>query len=112
MAESDLKMRSLLSEELLRRMDLLRSDEIERIINQGAKTLRYRSEPKKNDFYDRLGEALHSQTYNIYNYIQKYNPTKNDLNRVFPDTTVKRATFELEAAKVIEERNGRYYVLF
>lgn len=113
MAEGGLRnVRSLLSEELLRRMDLLRSDEIEKIINQGAKTLRRRSEPETNDFHDRLGEAVHSKTYDIYNYIQKYNPTKNELNRVFADKTVRRAIFELEAAKVIEERNGRYYVLF
>lgn len=104
--------RSLLSEELLRRMDLFRSDEIERIINQGTKTLRRRSEPEKNDFNDRLGKALNSQIYNVFVYILKHNPTKRDLNRVFPETTVNRATYELELAKVIDERNDRYYVQF
>jgi hypothetical protein len=113
MAEDGLRdVRGLLSEELLRRMDLLRSDEIERIINQGAKTLRRRSEPEKNDFNDRLGKALNSQIYNVFVYVLKHNPTKRELNRVFPETTVDRATYELELSKVIEERNDRYYVLF
>lgn len=71
-----------------------------------------RSEPEKHDFKDRLGNALNSQIYNIYVYTSKHNPKKRDLSMVFPESTVNRAIYELELAKVIEERNGRYYIIF
>ncbi len=113
MSEGDVSSgRGLLSEELLRLMDLLRSDEIGSILYRGVETLIRRSEPEKHDFKDRLGKALNSQIYNIYVYCFKYNPTKRDLNMLFPESTVNRAIFELELAKVIEERNGRYYIIF
>ncbi|MBA7685894.1 hypothetical protein ES703_94325 [subsurface metagenome] len=105
-------MGGLLSEELLRQIKLLKSDEIGIILNRGIETLIRRSEPEKHDHKDRLGKALNSQIYNIYVYVFKHNPTKRDLNKLFPESTVNRAIYELELAKVIEERNGRYYVIF
>lgn len=113
MAEGDESSgRGLLSEDLLILMDLLRSDEIGVILNRGIETLILRSEPEKHEHKDRLGKALNSQIYNIYVYISRYNPTKRDLKMLFPESTVNRAIYELELAKVIEERNGRYYIIF
>lgn len=112
MSEGDIiRGRSLLLKEILRRMDFLRSDEIGEILKRASEILVRRSDAE-GLIKENLGEALHSQTYNIFVYISKYNPTRGDLYMVFPRSTVDRSLYELEGAKVIEERNGRYYIIF
>ena len=59
----------------------------------------------------RVAYVANNQVLNIYIYILEYGPTpRNQLNKVFPSSTLKRILPQLEAAEVIVYRNHRYMV--
>ena len=60
---------------------------------------------------ERLAEAVNSRVFDIFLYLWKYGPaTYRQMSEKFPESTLSRALYQLEALEVVMRRDYRYRV--
>lgn len=63
------------------------------------------------DLLERLAKAVNSRVFEVFLFLWKHGPaTWKQMVQFFPDATLRRALYQLEAFEVIVQRDSRYMV--